>query len=606
MKSFQKYSILILLILNLLPFALFKFEPLYNPPRKITEVRNHPISSDVLVGNYTVPGVNVPLNLNDIIRIGILDDLNRPSGIHTKNGALLAAKEINLAGGIEVSGKQYYVGIVAENTDEENPDLDIGKAVSAAYKMVSVHNPHFIIGGYRTESLAAYVEVIMDAKKVFLGTGAGIDYLCQNVLYNYNRYKYWFRITPLNTTSRAKELSNYIIALSAALGAEYNGTVNRVAILREALDWTIPFANALQYNLPLFGLIITTDIAYPITATATDFMTFMNMIKAVEPQILIPLISGTGSIPMNIQYENMKPKCLIAGIDHISEVESNWDDTQGACQYEVMMQNLYRINKTQLTIPFWDAYLNEYNKEPSYTGVGAYDAVRLLTTAVESTQSFDSDIIVTALEDITQTYPFIGASGNIAFTPSHDLVEGWPINTNFFCQWQLDGIKQVVSSYGMIYPNSMATAPLLIPYWGIYDLVEKRALPGDFTLITDAEDPDTDGNIILNWTESLGAESYSLYSSNSPITYINQKLDLITHQYDNSPFEMTNLTTGDYYFIVASYNASGETLSNYIHVNVLLPSTVNFVPGYNLFILIGVLSVAVVIIIEKKWRNLRS
>lgn len=603
MKSLQKYSILIILIVNLLPFALFKFEPIYNPPKQITEKINHPISSDVLVGNYTVPGVNVPLSINDIIRIGILDDLSRPSGKHTKNGALLAAKQINLAGGIEVSGKQYYVGIVAENTDEANPNLDISKGVSAAYKMVTVHNPHFIIGGYRTESLAAYVEVIMDAKTVFLGTGAAIDYLCQNVLYNYNRYKYWFRITPLNSTSRAKELINYIGALSAALGAEYSGTVNKVAIIREALDWTIPLANALQYYLPLLGLMIATDIAYPITATATDFMTYMNMIKAIEPQILIPLISGTGSIPMNIQYEDIKPKCLIAGIDQISEVESNWDDTQGACQYEVVMQNTFRINKTQFTIPFWDAYLYEYNKEPFYTATGGYDAVSLLTTTVESTQSFDSDIIVAALEDVTQSYPFIGASGNIAFTPSHDLVEGWPINTNFFCQWQLDGINQVVPSYGMIYPNSMATAPLLIPYWGIYDLVEERPLPGEFTLMTDAENPDTDGNVILSWTESLGAESYSLYSSHSPITYINQKLDLITHQYDNSSFEMTNLITGDYYFIVASYNASGETLSNCIHVNISLPTTI---PGYNLFILMGILSVVVVIIIEKKWRNLRS
>jgi branched-chain amino acid transport system substrate-binding protein len=605
MKSFQKFSILILLILNLLPFTLFKFEPLYKPPSKITEVKNHPISSDVLVGNYTVPGVSEPLNLNDLIRIGILDDLNRPSGKHAENGALLAAKEINLAGGIEVSGKQYYVGIVAENTDEANPNLDVGKAVSAAFTMVTAHDPHFIIGGYRTEALAAYVEVIMDVKKVFLGTGAALDHFCENVLYDYSRYKYWFRVSPLNSTSRGKELLNYIIALSAALGSEYNGTVDKVAILREALDWTIPLANALQYNLPLFGLTIAADIAFPITATNVDFATYMDLIKAVEPQIIIPLISGSGSIPMNIQYENMKPKCLIAGIDQISELESNWDDTQGACQYEVTMQHTFRINKTQLTIPFWDAYLNEYNKEPFYTGVGAYDAVRLLTSAVDETQSFDSDIIVTSLEDVIQTNPFLGASGNIAFTPSHDNVEGWPYNTYFFCQWQLDGVKQVVPTYDMVYPNSMATAPLLIPYWGIYNLVEERDLPGDFTLISDAENPDTDGDIILSWTESLGAESYSLYSSHSPITYINQKLDLITHQYDNSSFEMTNLTTGDYYFIVASYNASGETLSNYIHVNVLLPTTTTTIPGYNLFILIGVLSIAI-IIIERKRSNLRN
>ena len=112
-----------------------------------------PNITDVHVGSYIVPGVLIrPSNL---IRIGILGDMKDTSGIHAWNGALLAAKEINQAGGISIGGIRYYIGLVRKDTDETNPILDISKAITAAEQMVNYHAPDFIMGGYLLEALAS-------------------------------------------------------------------------------------------------------------------------------------------------------------------------------------------------------------------------------------------------------------------------------------------------------------------------------------------------------------------------------------------------------------------------------------------------------------------
>lgn len=524
-----------------------------------------PSIADVSVGSYIVPGVlTQPSNL---IKIGILGDTKDISGVHAWNGAFLAAKEINQAGGTSIGGSLYYIGLVSEDTDEANPMLDVSKGIAAAEKMVNQHAPDFIVGGYRTEALLSYLEVIMDNHVPFISIGADADILCQNVLDNYARYKYFFRTMPLNSTAFAGEFIAYIITLSSYLGGVYGGTVDKVAILREDLGWTIPMSAALNAYLPMFGLTVVEDIAFPITVTLPEMASYWAQIDAAEAQITIPLISAEGGILMMDEYEVMQPGCLVAGIDKLSQFDTYWEDTNGACQYEVIPQPVYKTNKTSLTLPFWNSFIDMYDEEPFYTGAGAYDSIKLLVDAVNETQSLNPDIIVGKLEGYDHTTPFQGASGLIAFTPSHGLLEGWPYNTYLFCQWNSYGTKEVVSTYNSVYPDSIATGALKIPYWGINNLTGPQALPGAFALSSDASVPDYDGSFNLTWSNSAGANSYSIYYSNQP------NLTRLVKIADNaiSPFKISNLITDEYYFVIVAHNSVGEELSNSHYVNVERP-----------------------------------
>ena len=58
----------------------------------------------------------------------------------------------------------------------------------------------FLTGGFRSEAVLAMQEVAMDNKKIFLGAGASLTKLGANVEENYNRYKYWFRVSPTKDT----------------------------------------------------------------------------------------------------------------------------------------------------------------------------------------------------------------------------------------------------------------------------------------------------------------------------------------------------------------------------------------------------------------------
>ena len=63
--------------------------------------------------------------------------------------------------------------------------------------------------------------------------------------------------------------------------------------------------------------------------------------------------------------------------------------------------------------------------------------------------------------------PFEVSGGNDAFTIGHDLLLGPNYSFTLFTQWQADGVKEAVSTGGLLYPENIVTAALTLPSWGI-------------------------------------------------------------------------------------------------------------------------------------------
>ncbi|MFX1316163.1 MAG: OmpL47-type beta-barrel domain-containing protein [Promethearchaeota archaeon] len=441
-------------------------------------------------GLLFAPGAPIDTPEDQIIKIGVLADLNDITGEGTFQGSYLAIKQINQIGGVNISSSTYYFGLIAENTYEAEVQLDITKGLLAAEKMMTQHDPDFVMGGFRTESLMAYRERVMDEQKIFINTGAATDTLCETVASNYAKYKYFFRSMPINSSSLAKEIVEfYALTLKPALEAALGTTVDKVAILREDLEWTTRLANILKgyyvpsgyyglNNNPWFNFTIVTEIAYPITADSYDFITYLNQMESDGAQIVCPIISSQGGIYMMTQYNNLKPEYIIAGIDVTGQLgddpddtEGYWNITGGTCAYELLMQSTTRKNKTVLTVAFWDDYVYSWNKDPLYTAIGSYDSVLLLLDAINAAQSIDSDIIVAQLETINKINPFEGTGGNVAFNSYHDLIEGYDQITKkiysvaLWVQWQSGGTKSIVTSSDYIYPEWIVDAPMQIPPW---------------------------------------------------------------------------------------------------------------------------------------------
>ncbi|MFX1569419.1 MAG: TIR domain-containing protein [Promethearchaeota archaeon] len=567
MKS-KKLTFIILLILILFQSIIGLINFNLNSGQKSEVEKVVPEISDIIVGNYTFPGYSGSVDLNNSIRIGLLHDKNNVLGDHNWKGAFLAAKEINEAGGIIINSTAFKVGLVAEDTNENNETLDVSKGLDAANRVIS-YDPHCIIGGYRNESLSAYLELIMNAKIPFLSTGVAQDEFCQNVLNNYAKYKYFFRVMPYNSTNIGIETINHYLWQIFVLNNSYSGWLKNVTILRENLTWSVGLSNALQQILPIYANFLNpiTEINISTSITYSEMEDIWEQINASKAQLVIPIFSSNASINVSKAYAAVQPKCLMMGIDIKSQINDFWDNTEGTCQYEAVFQAVYNISKTSKTMPFWNNFVNEYNIEPYYTGIGAYEAVYMLANVSKTSQSLKPNDIISGLEGFDKDNPFIGPSNRKAFWGSHDLVYGYPYAYGLWCQWQLDGKKVVIHSDNN-YPGSIPTGSLSLPYWGIHDLTVAQDIPEPFTLSSNAGKPDSDGSFDLTWTNSNGADSYSVYMYNKNISYVSKRFALKSYKDVSSPFPISGLRTGDYYFIVAAYNGTGERLSNNIYAEV--------------------------------------
>jgi len=421
------------------------------------------------------PGAPSNITEDQIIRIGVAGDTERIQGEGQLNGALLAAEEINTAGGIVIGGKTYYIGITSENTDEANPILDPAKAVAAVERLINYKRVQFATGGFRTEALGAYRGLFMEKELIFINTGAAPADFCQSVLDDYDTYKYFFQNNPINTTALAMELIALIIGTSAGLTVGYGRMINRFSFMREDLSWTADFQGLMTYyltNNDVFNLTYTgVDIAFPQDVTPVEMAAHWATVNNTNTQIVIPIISGSAGLTFANSYGTYQPGCVPIGINVMSQDGDFWADTGGLCEYGVSLESIYQTNKTSKTLDFWDDYVAEYGVSPIYTATGSYDAIYMYAHAFNVSQSLNTDAVITALEGITTSNPLEGSAGMGAFDRSHCTVEGWPFGTALAIQW-FDGGKILVPGVGIypsgVYYNALANLQSLkLPSWGL-------------------------------------------------------------------------------------------------------------------------------------------
>ena len=139
----------------------------------------------------------------DSIKIAVVGPMAFAQGENHWAGAEMARDEINKEGGIKVGGKKLKIELVRVDSNEIQSVPD---ATNAMERAITREKADFVVGGFRSEAVLAMQEVAMDYKKIFLGAGAADAKLGDNVEQNYERYKYWFRITPVKDVDLARTL----------------------------------------------------------------------------------------------------------------------------------------------------------------------------------------------------------------------------------------------------------------------------------------------------------------------------------------------------------------------------------------------------------------
>jgi branched-chain amino acid transport system substrate-binding protein len=339
------------------------------------------------------------------------------------DGAQMAADEINAVGGVDVGGTNYKIELLKVETKEATAGED-GSTGTANLQAV-IDDVDFVVGGFRTEVVAVYRDVAMEAQKIFMNCGAATGALQFSVVTNYDRYKYWFKTTPYNEwfirntslkitgtigTVLKQTLEEYGDAVAEGYRVPEDGKL-RVAIVVEDAAWCAALKSGAQYYLPVLGYTVVGT--WLVSPTATDISTELSQIAAAKPHIIYTAFSGPVSDVYFVQKYDLAVPAMTIGIDVPSEHLGHWANTNGKCEGEIMLDTWgVGLANSGATVDWFDDFVARFGRYPVYTAA-TYDAIYSLKAAMEATDSLDADDIIPYLE----THSYTGVGGPYAYYP---------------------------------------------------------------------------------------------------------------------------------------------------------------------------------------------
>jgi len=360
------------------------------------------------------------------IKIAVVGPMAFVQGENHWAGAEMARDEINKAGGISVGGKKRTIELVRVDSNEIQSVPD---ATNAMERAITREKADFVIGGFRSEAVLAMQEVAMDYKKIFLGCGAADAKLGANVEKNYERYKYWFRVSPLNSPDLGRTLFAVLGNIAGQVRAELKKETPKVAILAEKVIWTEAIVKAAQDNLPKMKMEVV-GLWQP-SPTATDVTAELAAIDRAGADMVFTALSGPVGIVVARQMAERKMHAVAFGINVEAQKDGFWEATAGKGNYVATLDTYGEVEMTPKMIPFVRAFKERFHKSPT-KNQATYDAIVLLKTVIEKAGTTDANKLVPVLEQ-TQS---VGTGGQLEFTKSHDPVWGIGKTTGIAVQWQ--------------------------------------------------------------------------------------------------------------------------------------------------------------------------
>jgi len=364
------------------------------------------------------------------IKIAILGPMAFVQGQHHWMGAEMARDEINKAGGISVGGKKMLVELIRADSNEMTSVPD---AASAVERVITRDKVDFLIGGFRSEAVLAMQEVAMDHKKLFLGAGAAHDELGIRVERDYNRYKYWFRITPTKSTDLGRTVFGVLGAVAGEIRTHRKTETPKVAVLAEKAVWTEGLIAAAQKNLPAMKMEMV-GLWQP-SAVATDVNAELAAIERAGADIVFTILSGPVGIVVGRQMGERNMKAIAFGINVEGQKDEFWGAAAGKANFISTLDTYSEVEITPKTIAWVRAFKERFKMSPTYTAA-TYDAIMILKEAVEKSNSTNSDDLVPVLEKLS----YVGNGGVTEFDKRHDPVWGLGKALGIGVQWQ-DGKK---------------------------------------------------------------------------------------------------------------------------------------------------------------------
>jgi branched-chain amino acid transport system substrate-binding protein len=359
------------------------------------------------------------------IKIGIIAEESAIGGIGIVRGALLAADEINAAGGVD--GRKIEI----IQYDDHSSAAD---AVRGFQRAVSQDHVVAVLGTYISEVALALQPWAARSHVPFITTGAASNEISRHVHEDYDKNKYTFH-EYLTSAFIADSICD---SIKQMLQPQFS--IKSAVVLSEDAAWTTPLDAEFLVCLQKIGVKVLDHIRF--SPDTSDFTPLYNKIEAEKPDVIVTGIGHVGVQP-TVQWAQQQVPIPMVGTSTQATSGTFWKDTNGAAAGIVTFSVAAEDARlTANTKPFIDNYVKRFGDPPNYTGFTTYDGINVVAQAIKRAGSTDGDKLVAALEQTD----YVGTIGRVQFYGrdsefTHAMKYGEAYVTGVSLQWQ-DG-KQV-------------------------------------------------------------------------------------------------------------------------------------------------------------------
>lgn len=307
--------------------------------------------------------------------IGPLTGAYANYGLSEKNGAELAVKEINEAGGI--AGKQVELSYQDSQGDSESAVNAYGKLMDWGMEVS--------LGCVLSGENASVVAAARD-DDVLLLTPSGSADKC------------------IEGNSRAFRVCFYD-SYQGAAAAQYikeNNIVDTVGVLYQSdVDYSVGLYNAFVDQCGELGITIAETQTFT-ASTSTDFSTQVNALVASGVKLVfIPIYAEEASTFLTQARGKFAGDVYFFGADGLDGIFGKVEQDPTIANNVLMLTPFAADNPSENVQSFVKKYQEAYGATPDQFAADAYDAIYAIKAAIEKAGSTSGDALASALTSLT-------------------------------------------------------------------------------------------------------------------------------------------------------------------------------------------------------------
>jgi branched-chain amino acid transport system substrate-binding protein len=375
-------------------------------------------------------------------------------GQNGERGMILAAEEINAAGGVKVGNTMRPLKLEIIDTRDEEPGVPTSEVLLAIEKLILQKKSDVIVGGpCMSECGLAAIDLYAKYKIVdIVSIGCYTPAWDKKVGSDLSKYKYSFRESG-SVAWYIKEGVDLLRQIKEKFGfTKMFISIDDSAMCRGAAEIVKNLAVKDGWEIVGFD-------KHPIAST--DYSVALGDCKKSGAQVLFIWAYSPETSIMLRQWADMEIPALPIGFIGAAEDPGFWEATKGKGAYTIV--TLSETGCTPSTVTPWtkkyyDAFQKRWKVPPRSTGcVSAYEGLYVLKDAIERAGSTETEALIPALEKTNLP----AVRGTIRFDQNHQIVYGYDPKTSVlgnWVQWQ-DG-KRVT-----IHPQAASMGSIKMPPW---------------------------------------------------------------------------------------------------------------------------------------------